>query len=56
MFLRRCLALPLVVTTLFPAACFATPTQEVAVPAVSAPAPEIFAPGEISGPANDGAP
>jgi hypothetical protein len=60
MFLRRCLApafaLPLIVTTLFPAACFANPTQDAAAPVVSAPAPEIFAPGEISGPANDGAP
>jgi hypothetical protein len=60
MFLRHRLALPfalpLVFTTLFPAACFANPTQDAAAPVLSAPAPEIFAPGEISGPANDGAP
>jgi hypothetical protein len=60
MFLRHRLTLPftlpLVATTLFPAACFANPTQDAASPVVSAPAPEIFAPGEISGPANDGAP
>jgi hypothetical protein len=60
MFLRHRLALPialpLVVTTLFPAVSFANPTQDAATPVVSAPAPEIFAPGEISGPANDGAP
>jgi WD40-like Beta Propeller Repeat len=56
MFLQRRLALPVALTTLFPAACFANPTQDAATPVVSAPVPEIFAPGEISGPANDGAP
>ena len=56
MFLQRRLALPVALTTLFPAACFANLTQDAATPVVSAPVPEIFAPGEISGPANDGAP
>jgi hypothetical protein len=56
MFLRRCLVLPLVLTTLSTTVCFAKSVQETVAPGLSAPAPEIFAPGEISGPANDGAP
>jgi hypothetical protein len=56
MFLRRCLVLPLVLTTLSATVCFAKSVQEAVTQGLSAPAPEIFAPGEISGPANDGAP
>jgi WD40-like Beta Propeller Repeat len=38
----------------FTTTCIAMPTQDPAPP--TPPSPQIFAPGEISGPANDGAP
>jgi hypothetical protein len=54
MCLRTRLVLSLVLASLSTTAAFASTTQDAATS--SLPEPKIFAPGEISGPANDGAP
>jgi WD40 repeat protein len=48
--------LPILLASLCPTVCMAISPQDVGGPTSSPPTPQIFAPGVVSGPANDGSP